>query len=143
MFCKHCGAKIPNTSITCPSCGERLKEGARPMPQVQMVGVQVEKNLGLGLALAFLFGPLGLLFSSVRWACILIAINVILLTVSCGSIFGSVASRTSDPTVAVFGSFLSSIVILVSWIGSIVLAWYSIQEYNTNVRKGIANSDVN
>lgn len=108
-----------------------------------MVGVQVEKNLGLGLALAFLLGPLGLLYSSVRWACILIAINVILLTVSCGSIFGSVASRTSDPTAAMFGSLLFWIVIIVSWIGSIVLAWYSIQEYNTNVRKGIANSDVN
>lgn len=143
MFCKYCGEKIPSTSTTCPSCGKRLKDGSSPMPQVQMVGVQVEKNLGLGLALAFLLGPLGLLYSSVRWACILIAINVILLTVSCGSIFGSVASRTSDTTAAMFGSLLFWIVIIVSWIGSIVLAWYSIQEYNTNVRKGIANSDVN
>ena len=77
MFCKYCGEKIPSTSTICPSCGKRLKDGSSPMPQVQMVGVQVEKNLGLGLALAFLLGPLGLLYSSVRWACILIAINVI------------------------------------------------------------------
>ena len=52
--------------------------------------------------------------------------------VSCGSVYGSVASGTSDPTGAIFGGMLFWIVIIVSWIGSMILAWYSIQKYNTN-----------
>ena len=149
MFCKFCGKNVPSTSKVCPSCGESLREVSRPATQVQMVSVQTEKNLGLGLALAFLFGPLGLLYSSVRWAAILIAVTFVLLMVSCGSIVGGVSESAHSQNssagmgAALFGSMLFWLVFLGSWIGSIILSWYSIKEYNSNVRKGIANSDVN
>ena len=143
MFCKFCGKNIPDTSITCPSCGKHLNEVQPAMPQVQIIGVQTPKSLGLGLALSFLFGPLGLLYSSVKYACILIAINIILGLVSCGSMIGGAnAGHDAGMGMAMFGGLLFWIVVPASWIGSMILSWHAITQYNDNVRKGKINRDI-
>lgn len=141
MFCKFCGKNIPSTSKTCPSCGKLLSDVSQVTTQIHMVSVQTPKSLGLGIALAVLFGPFGLLYSSVRYACILIAISFVLGLVSCGSMIGG-SNGSGTMGVAMFGGLLFWIVGPLMWISSIGLSWYAISEYNENVRKGKINRDI-
>lgn len=139
MFCKFCGKKIPDTSTTCPSCGKQLNEAKQVITQQQIIGVQLPKNLGLGIALSFLFGPLGLLYSSVRYACILTAIDILLFMLCIGS------GSSGKPSVFMMGFAGFAVLFLTfgTWIASIVLSWRAITKYNDNVRKGKLNEDIN
>lgn len=142
MFCKFCGNNMPESSSFCPSCGKQQNETTQVVQQVQMISVQSPKNLGLGLALAFLFGPLGLLYSSVKYACILIALNMFFGLVSCGSMAASMSSPHEAAEVGVFGGVLFWLIVFGSWIASMILSWYAIKKYNDNVRSGKMNRDI-
>lgn len=143
MFCKFCGKEIPDSSTFCPSCGKQLDGAQQVVQHVHIVSGQSTKNLGLGMALAFLFGPLGLLYSSVKYACILVAVCTFLGLVSCGSMMNGMHTPHNDGSGAImFGGVLFWIVFLGSWLGSIILSWYAITQYNDNVRKGKMNRDI-
>lgn len=131
MFCKFCGKNIPDGSATCPSCGKQLNE-AKVITQQQIVGLQLPKSLGIGLALSFLFGPLGLLYSSVKYAIILIAVDILSWMLLIGG-----AGNGDGKFIGLFFIFLP-----LSWIASMVLSWHAITKYNDNVRKGKLNRDI-
>lgn len=52
-----------------------LPTGTQPQP-VQVVAVST-KNAGLGIALAVLFGPLGLLYSTIAGAIVMFFVNIV------------------------------------------------------------------
>lgn len=55
----------------------------------QTVVIQQPKSVGLAIALSFLFGPLGMLYSTVQGAIVMFIVNVIvaLVTVGLGLLF--------------------------------------------------------
>lgn len=146
MFCKHCGASIAQGSAFCPSCG-KSQGAAAQQPQVigvqPMVMMQQPKSLGLAIALTIFFGPLGLLYATVKGGLIMI-----LGGIASWTIFFSLMMMT--PAAAIQGGTditpLGAIFMLLScsvWPGSIAWACYAVTKYNDNVRRGIMNGDVN
>lgn len=138
MFCKHCGTSIPQGSSFCPSCG-KSQDGTVMMQQPQMIGVQSLKSLGVAIALTVLFGPLGLLYASVKGGLITTAIGIIAFFLFFGSALSAVGGGYGDTT---WLSVTSMLVGLLLWPTSIAWAWYAVTKYNDNVRRGIMNSDV-
>ena len=147
MFCKHCGTSIPQGSAFCPSCGK--SQGAS-VQQTQVIGVppqmvmmQQPKSLGLAIALTIFFGPLGLLYATVKGGVIMILGGIASWTI----FFFTVAMT---PAAAIQGGTditpIGAIFMMLSgfvWPGSSAWACYAVTKYNDNVRRGIINGDVN
>lgn len=53
-------------------------------PQPQMIIAQSPKSMGLALILSFLFGPLGLLYATVKGGLIMICVAVVLIPLTLG-----------------------------------------------------------
>lgn len=52
--------------------------------QKQTIIVKAEKSMGITLLLTFLFGPLGMLYSTVTGAIVMIIVNVIVAIITLG-----------------------------------------------------------
>lgn len=149
MFCQNCGNKINEGMRVCSKCGISVVNGDMSVKyrQPRLVGVETTKNLGLAIALSFLFGPLGLLYSTVRGAIILIAIDVaaLLVCIVLGTATTSLAaSRAGSGAEVAFGLIIMcDLIIIGTWPASIIWAWKSVKEYNIKVRNGILNRDEN
>jgi tetratricopeptide (TPR) repeat protein len=63
MFCNHCGKESLGTGIYCAFCGREHSTNKT---------VQVEKDQGIALILSIIFGPVGLLYVSIRHGVFLI-----------------------------------------------------------------------
>ncbi|WP_432748170.1 hypothetical protein [Pectinatus frisingensis] len=86
------------------------------------------KNPGIALALTIVFGGFGLLYSSVKYAIILLIVDVI-------AFIGSVLMPMIDRDFMSVSPLLMMIVIL-SWPASIILAWHSVKTYNKGLKRG-------
>lgn len=88
MFCKHCGAQIPDGSETCPSCGGSLKAAA-PAPTASSqpaFNASSVKDMAGGLADTALEKTAGLPRALIAKVCVLIALVAFFLpfiSVSC------------------------------------------------------------
>ena len=47
MFCKHCGAKIPDNSVFCSKCGQPLSSNSQPTAPVKKEYMRQEPSLNL------------------------------------------------------------------------------------------------
>ena len=155
MICKHCGTSIAQGSAFCPSCG-KPQGAAVQQPQVigvqpmvvgvqPMVVVQQPKSLGLAIALTIFFGPLGLLYATVKGGLIMIMValgSLIVFLISIAGATADIMQGGAGTTTSIMGGFFGLIVGL-TWPGSIAWACYAVTKYNDNVRRGIMNGDVN
>lgn len=106
-FCYACGSESHNEAIICIKCGAGLEQATTIVPQqtflqqvpkaiapvynagptqtnnILIVGNQ--KSVGTAFLLAFLFGPLGLLYASVSGGIIMVFITIIVGTVTLGA----------------------------------------------------------
>ena len=108
VFCSSCGAKqdkgeaagnvaankLPMPPVvpmvTPPPQGFSAQPQGYPQqpmysqPQPQMIIAQSPKSMGLALILSFLFGPLGLLYATVKGGLIMICVAVVLVPLTLG-----------------------------------------------------------
>jgi len=91
-FCYRCGASYDAASRFCKICGAPIAGvtvlPSQPMvpaiPIAPVVYVVQRKSVGVAILLTFLFGPLGMLYSTVSGALIMIAVSFILALVTAG-----------------------------------------------------------
>jgi hypothetical protein len=100
-FCTRCGSSIEGTERFCSNCGSvtsaavvTVQPGwngvqARMPPMVPVVPaayvvLRPPKSVGAAILLTILFGPLGMLYSTVPGALIMIVISVFLAAITVG-----------------------------------------------------------
>ena len=154
MFCKFCGAEMTDDSSFCAKCGKSSNEQNDSQPKKKVpnnaynavVVLQSYKHLGIGMALSFVFGGVGLLYSSVTYGLVFLVCDVLACVVTLftpGSIFVlslTKASRESSEALG-FIFVVALLWLLFSRLASMVLSWYCITRYNDNLRRGILNRD--
>lgn len=101
IFCSECGAK--QTTVTAdtavnvaPSTSNNESSTAsQPMPQIQvnvqqpqmvpqLIMMQNKKSMGIALLLSLLFGPLGLLYSSIMGGVVMLVLSLIIVPLTLG-----------------------------------------------------------
>jgi hypothetical protein len=90
---------------------------AQPIYHPQPILVVGEKSVGLAFLLAFLFGPLGMLYATVAGALIMICVSLV---------------------AAVLSLFLFGIPLFFTWIACIVWACIAAGNHNTNLQRRAA-----
>lgn len=87
-YCHACASILDARAELCPRCGVRqLAAPPPPMPvqlAPQVMIVANEKSAGVAALLALLFGPLGMLYSTVLGAVVMFFINVFVLVGTAG-----------------------------------------------------------
>ncbi len=97
IFCPHCNAAIENDGtltnqlVICPICNRQFQMPA-PMANSVYVSpsgggamyVAAQKNPGVAIMLALLFGPFGMLYSTISGAAIMFIINIPVLILTFG-----------------------------------------------------------
>ncbi len=92
--CRQCGVRCDERSRFCECCGAALFAVTSPQPPEwagQQVAARVlperfeapRKRIGLAVLLAALFGPLGLVYSSVLGACTMLLASCFLYAAAC------------------------------------------------------------
>lgn len=80
--CPYCAEEINVNAKVCRFCKMNLATGQSVQ---QNINVSAQpKNVGLAIMLAGLFGPLGLLYSSVKGGLIMIPVSLILVPATAG-----------------------------------------------------------
>ena len=74
MKCTTCGGKLSATATVCPHCGE--DGGASKLHEKEYIKLESKSRL-VSLILTTLFGPLGLMYSSLKWGLVLAIVAVI------------------------------------------------------------------
>ena len=100
MFCQECGVTLDESTKFCTTCGApssinpvyqppQYQQQQQPQYQQTVVVMGNKKSAGLAFLLAFLFGPLGLLYASVVGGLVMICVGIIIffLTAGLGEIF--------------------------------------------------------
>lgn len=81
-FCEHCGARMGGGT---KSAVEAAPESSSPIrPTVQPVIVTPTKSVGIAILLTILFGPLGMLYSTVGGAIVMIIVSLLIGLVTLG-----------------------------------------------------------
>jgi len=94
-FCSRCGTSNGSGAGFCNACGAPLAQVLPPAPQawnqppvVQVVQpyvvVRAPKSVGIAILLSVFFGPLGMLYSTVPGALIMLAVSVFLGFITAG-----------------------------------------------------------
>src|SRR4051812_34359508 len=97
-FCSRCGTSNASGAGFCNSCGAPLAQVLPPAPpawnppppppMVQVVQpyivVRAPKSVGVAILLTLLFGPLGMLYSTVPGALIMLVVSVFLGFITAG-----------------------------------------------------------
>ena len=128
LFCKSCGAKAQEGARFCRDCGEPVFRVFRPRTEALagrtatialpgVCGPRARKSVGAALTLAVLFGPLGLVYSSVSGALYMAMAWCFLVLATCGDwIAGDLVP------------------ILIVWPISMVWAALAVRSYNADLR---------
>ena len=95
--CPKCGASVPEGAQFCNACGASLTGGEAPaqetvnvpppQPEVKVIKKVVvadTKSTLLAVVLAFCFGPLGLLYSSITGAIVMFIFGAIITIITLG-----------------------------------------------------------
>ena len=115
-FCHNCGTQLAESAKFCPSCGTAYQEtqpifqetvqlATIPVPVSQpiqstpsnpihqnVIVMGTQKSVGLAFLLAFLFGPLGLLYSSIVGGIVMFFVDVFFAIIFFPAlIFGQIA----------------------------------------------------
>lgn len=104
---------------------------APPPPRMAPLPPAAEKSVGIAFLLTFLFGPLGMLYSTVTGALVLIAVTVVLAIVV-GIVVGLISLATLG-----FGAVLVVLAPLAGapiWIASIIWGCLAASRHNERVR---------
>lgn len=93
-FCTQCGSSNLDGARFCGSCGTSLpvQPVAYVVPPVQpvipvapaYVVVRAPKSVGVAILLTVFFGPLGMLYSTVPGALVMMAVSILLAIVTAG-----------------------------------------------------------
>jgi hypothetical protein len=136
-FCHSCGTQLAETGKFCPSCGAAYQgsqsqtqqpvqaaaisaplqtkqsfQNTQPIPvQQNVVIIGKAKSVGVAFLLAFLFGPLGLLYATIIGGIVMFVVSLLL----------SIA-------LPIVGTVLS-------WIGCIIWACVAADQANKNLQK--------
>jgi hypothetical protein len=89
-FCTRCGASNADTARFCGNCGSAIPVAVPVAPVVPVAYVvpRPRKSVGIAILLTFFFGPLGMLYSTVPGALVMLAVSVVLGLMTAGfSIF--------------------------------------------------------
>lgn len=83
-YCPKCGTENPSTAAFCVKCGHNLTmvpatgtSSSNTYVQNKVVVIGGQKSAGVAFLLAFLFGPLGLLYASVTGGLIMLVLSFI------------------------------------------------------------------
>jgi hypothetical protein len=84
-FCTRCGASNGDSFKFCGNCGTTMSASLYPPQQPQVVQLmptvvvaRQPKSVGVAILLTVLFGPLGMLYSTVAGALVMLVVSVVL-----------------------------------------------------------------
>ena len=89
------------------------------MPTAQPMVVTPTQNVGIAILLAAVLGPLGMLYSTIRGALLMMALNFILVLA----------------TIIVFDGSVWFLPFLLTWPGGMIVAARASQSYNENLMR--------
>ncbi len=122
MFCKNCGAEIPDNAVVCPKCGVATSSEPKVTPTVTELQ-RAPKSIG-----GFICGLLGFLLD---WVPIVGFVLSIVGAALCGSgknavrsnpqAYGSTGLLTAGQVLGIIGIVASSIMLIITLIWGVIL----------------------
>jgi hypothetical protein len=106
--CPMCGELIKSSALKCRYCGEMVDEEERAERNRPIV-VTPTKSVGIAILLTILFGPLGMLYSTVPGALIMMGVNASIFFLSiCTGGLGAILFLFTWPICVVWGAVAAS-----------------------------------
>lgn len=132
-YCHNCGSSVLKGYNFCPSCGRKFYDSIPDLAYIEKRNIDIDRSIIyaadkksqlVGFILCFLFGPLGLFYSSSYAAIIMTFISILgaIMTISDGFVYALIT----------FPAFYLCIYILNFWI-----QWEGINTFNKRLRNGI------
>lgn len=137
--CPECGIEVSDKAEKCPKCAfpiNSLNSKVEISNQQLTIAMINKKSKGVGLLLTLLFGPIGMLYSTVNGAITMLIIGIAIIVASF-ALFG-VSFSTDDFSLLFKGYPLLFLGSIVYWIMCLVMTVNSIDKHNAKIIEDIS-----
>ncbi len=145
--CPECGVEVSDKAEKCPKCAypinatQTISNTNEKFSNQQLAFALVNgKSKGLGLFLTLFFGPIGMLYATVKGAITMI-ITGIISTILIFSYLG-ISMVTADTAMFLFSFPLIIVGSIVYWIMCIVMTFNAIDKHNASILSGVDNQQI-